>query len=64
MVSMDAITLDVTDIPEVRLGDAATLIGRDGDQVITAEEAAIWSGTISYEILTSIGPRVERRTRA
>jgi alanine racemase len=61
MVSMDAITLDVTDIPGVQLGDVATLIGRDGDHVITAEEVAKWSGTISYEVLTSIGPRVERR---
>lgn len=61
MVSMDAITLDVTDIPGVALGDVATVIGRDGDQVITAEEVAEWSGTISYEVLTSVGPRVERR---
>ena len=61
MVSMDAITLDVTDIPGVSLGDVATLIGRDGEQVITAEEVAEWSGTISYEVLTSVGPRVERR---
>ncbi|HYU64479.1 MAG TPA: alanine racemase [Verrucomicrobiae bacterium] len=61
MVSMDAITLDVTDVPEVQVGDVATLIGRDGDQVIAAEEVAEWSNTISYEVLTSIGPRVERR---
>ena len=58
---MDAITLDVTDVPDVEVGDVATLIGRDGDQVITAEEVAEWSNTISYEVLTSIGPRVERR---
>src|SRR4029077_7644041 len=38
MVSMDAITLDVTDVPGVSVGDMATLIGRDGEQVITAEE--------------------------
>jgi len=61
MVSMDAITLDVSDVPEVQVGDVATLIGRDGDVVITAEEVAEWSETISYEVLTSIGPRVERR---
>ena len=60
MVSMDAITLAVTDIPGVSVGDVATLIGRDGEQVITAEEVAEWSGTISYEVLTAIGPRVER----
>jgi alanine racemase len=61
MVSMDAVTLDVSEVPGVEVGDVATLIGQDGDQRITAEEAAIWSGTISYEVLTSIGPRVERR---
>src|ERR1700694_1866839 len=61
MVSMDAITLDVTDVEGVEVGDVAPLIGRDGDQVITAEEVAEWSGTISYEVLTAIGPRVERR---
>ncbi len=61
MVSMDAITLDVSEVPGVQVGDTATLIGRDGDQAITAEEVAEWSGTISYEVLTSIGPRVERR---
>lgn len=61
MVSMDAITLDVTGVPEAQVGDVVTLIGRDGDEQITAEEAALWSGTISYEVLTSIGPRVERR---
>ena len=61
MVSMDAITLDVTDVPGVEVGDTATLIGRDGDQVITAEEVAEWSETISYDVLTSIGSRVERR---
>jgi alanine racemase len=61
MVSMDAITVDVTDIPDVQLGDTATLIGRDGDEAITAEDAAAWAGTISYEVLTSLGPRVERR---
>jgi alanine racemase len=61
MVSMDAITLDVTDVPDMQVGDVATLIGQDGDQRITAEEVAEWSGTISYEVLTSLGARVERR---
>ena len=61
MVSMDAITLDVTGVPGVQVGDTATLIGRDGDDAITAEDVAAWSATISYEVLTSLGPRVERR---
>jgi alanine racemase len=61
VVSMDAITLDVTDVPGVQVGDVATLIGADGDEQITAEDVGDWSNTISYEVLTSIGPRVERR---
>jgi alanine racemase len=60
MVSMDAITIDVSEVPDVALGDHVTLIGRDGDQVITAEEVGAWSGTISYEVLTSLGSRVQR----
>jgi alanine racemase len=59
-VSMDSITLDVSALPEVEAGDAATLVGADGGELIRAEEAAAWSGTLSYEVLTSIGPRVER----
>jgi len=58
-VSMDQITVDVTGIPEARPGQPVTLIG-DG---ITAEEVAEWSGTISYEVLTALGRRVERRYR-
>jgi alanine racemase len=61
VVSMDAITVEVTDVPGVQVGDVVTVIGEDGDERITAEEVAEWSGTISYEVLTSIGARVERR---
>ena len=58
-VSMDAITADVSDVEGVTLGDVVTLIGSDGDERITAEEVGRWSGTISYEVLTSLGHRVE-----
>jgi alanine racemase len=43
------------------VGDVVTLIGTDGDERISAEEVATWSDTISYEVLTAIGPRVKRR---
>jgi alanine racemase len=56
-VSMDAVSIDLSDVPDAEPGDAVTLIG-DG---VTAEEVAGWSGTISYEVLTSLGNRVERR---
>ena len=61
VVSMDAITIDATDIPGVQVGDVVTVIGEDGDELIRAEHVAEWSRTISYEVLTSVGPRVERR---
>lgn len=59
-ISMDLTTLDVTDVPEVHLGDEAILIGQQGDQSISVEDLAALAGTISYEILCQIGKRVPR----
>jgi alanine racemase len=56
-ISMDAIAVDVTGVPGVRPGDVVTLIGEG----ITADEVAEWSGTISHEVLTSLGNRVARK---
>lgn len=57
-VSMDQTVLDVTDHDlELRVGDAVTVFGPGQ---ITAETVASWAGTNSYEVLTSIAPRVER----
>ncbi len=62
-ICMDQMMADVTEIPEARAGDEAVLMGRDGEEMITAEEIAAWSGTISYEVLLSAGSRVERIRR-
>ncbi|MBN2308556.1 MAG: alanine racemase [Candidatus Hydrogenedentes bacterium] len=59
-VSMDQIVVDVTHVPGVAAGDTATLIGADGEEAITAAELAERADTIPYDILTGIGPRVER----
>jgi alanine racemase len=59
-VCMDLTMLDVTDIRNVQQGDEVVLLGRQGDAEISADEMAAWAGTISYEILTSIGARVLR----
>ena len=59
-VCMDMLMVDVTDIPNVGLGDRVTLIGRDGAEQITVDDVAAWAGTISYEILCGISKRVPR----
>jgi alanine racemase len=59
-VCMDMTMVDVTHLPGVRVGDEAVLIGRQGDKEITADEVAGLTGTISYEVLCRVGPRVPR----
>ena len=56
-VSMDLITLDVTDVPGLVPGDAVTLIGGAAP---SPDDLAARAGTIGYEILTSLGARYRR----
>lgn len=58
-VTMDQILIDCGD-HDVARGDEVVLLGRQGDELITADEWASATGTISYEILCGIGPRVPR----
>jgi alanine racemase len=57
---MDMTMIEVTDIPSVQVGDAVTLIGRDGEETIGADDLAKWTGTIPYETLCAIGSRIPR----
>jgi alanine racemase len=59
-VTMDQIVVDVGDA-DVGVGDEVVLLGRQGDVEITADDWARALGTISYEIVCGIGPRVPRR---
>jgi alanine racemase len=59
-VSMDLTTIDVTAIPEIRSGDAVTLLGQEGASRIDAQEIAKLAGTISYSVLCGIHARVKR----
>lgn len=59
-VTMDYTLIDVTALPTARCGDAVILIGRQGAAVITADEVAAWLGTISYEVVATLLPRVPR----
>jgi alanine racemase len=60
-VSMDNITIDLGPETEVRPGDEAVLIGRQGEEQILAEEVAARLETINYEVTCAISPRVPRR---
>ena len=61
-VTMDQLMVDVGDDP-VEVGDEVVLLGAQGGDAITAEEWAARLGTIAYEVVTGIGPRVPRRYR-
>jgi alanine racemase len=59
-VSMDLTTIDITDVPGLKPGDSATLLGREGNVELNAQQVARWAGTISYTVLCGINPRVPR----
>ncbi|MBQ6734229.1 MAG: alanine racemase [Lachnospiraceae bacterium] len=62
-VCMDQFMADVTEVEGVRAGDPVTLIGRDGDACITAEELGDLSGRFHYELVCCINKRVPREYR-
>lgn len=63
-VSMDLTTIDVTDIPDVKMGDQVVVMGEQrgplGSDVVTANEIAALQGTIPWEVLTQVSRRVPR----
>jgi alanine racemase len=59
-ISMDLTSVDVTDLPEVAIGDEAVLLGSQGEATIRVEEVAEACGTIPYEIFTAVSRRVPR----
>lgn len=59
-ICMDQLLVDVTDIPDVKSGDIAILIGKSGLQEISAYDLAEESGTITNEVLSRLGSRLNR----
>ena len=59
-VCMDQFMVDVTDIPAAKEGDEVTLIGRDGEAIITMEELGALSGRFNYELACDLGKRIPR----
>ena len=60
MVTMDQIVVDCGDDDSVVPGDEVVLLGWQGDEVITADDWAAMLGTISYEVVCGVGPRMPR----
>ena len=63
-ITMEDLMVDVTDVPGVSIGDEVVLIGRQGNEQITAEELARQARTIPYEILAGLSPGILRRYAA
>jgi alanine racemase len=59
-VAMDFTMVDVTDIPGVKEEEEVVLLGKNGDERITADALASLLGTINYEIVTRINPLIPR----
>jgi alanine racemase len=57
---MDLTTLDVTDLPEVKLGDVVTIYGKDGDDAMVVSDIAREIGTVTSDLLCALGRRVPR----
>jgi len=60
-ICMDQLVVDITDVPDVNIGDIATLIGKDGLAEISAAEVAQKSGSITNELLCRMGKRLRRK---
>ena len=60
LVCMDQFMIDLTDLGEGKTGDEVVFLGPQGDDCITADEIAEKAGTISYEIVTRMSPRLPK----
>lgn len=59
-VTMDQVMVRLDEVPQAEPGDEVVLIGHQGEARITAEQVAETWGTINYEVVCAIGPRVPR----
>lgn len=59
-ICMDMCMVDITDVPEAKVGDTVTVVGTDGGETVTWDDWAAQLGTISYELVCDINKRVPR----
>jgi alanine racemase len=60
-IAMDALMVDITDIPEAQMWDEAVLMGRQGNQEITVRDIAAMKNSVTYDVLTSWRLRLRRK---
>lgn len=60
-IAMDALTVDITDIPDAQMWDEAVLMGRQGCEEITARDIASIKNSVTYDVLTSWRLRLRRK---
>jgi alanine racemase len=61
-VAMDAITVDITDIPQAQLWDEAVIMGRQGGEEITVRDVAVMKKSVTYDVLTNWRLRLRRKS--
>jgi alanine racemase len=60
-IAMDALMVDITDIPQARMWDEAVLMGRQGDEEITVRDIAALKNSVTYDVLTAWRLRLRRK---
>ena len=61
-IAMDALMVDITDIPEAQLWDEAVIMGRQGNEEITVHDMAKLKNSVSYDVLTNWRLRLRRKS--
>jgi len=59
-VAMNMTQIDLSNAPSAHVGSAVTLIGRNGESSVSADDWAAWSDTINYEIVTRLPTNLPR----
>ena len=61
-IAMDALTVDITDIPQAQMWDEAVLMGRQGNEEITVRDIAKLKNSVTYDVLTNWRLRLRRKS--
>jgi alanine racemase len=61
-IAMDALMVDITDIPQAQMWDEAVIMGRQGDNEITARDIAKLKNSVTYDVLTNWRLRLRRKS--